>query len=176
MAFRSALRDLAGPGAGNVTIRTDDRDGPLPLPEIVEDAPAGSLVYACGPAGMLAGLKSVVARRPDLDLRIEQFTSGAPDGEKPAVTQDGTFVVELAQTGETVTVEPGTSILEAVRELRPDVLYSCEEGFCGSCETKVLEGEPVHRDTILTSQERERSATMMICVGGCASRRLVLDL
>ncbi|MFC7511983.1 2Fe-2S iron-sulfur cluster-binding protein [Streptomyces thermocarboxydus] len=75
-----------------------------------------------------------------------------------------------------MTVEPGTSILEAVRAVRPDVLYSCEEGFCGTCETKVLAGKPVHQDTILSEKERAAGNTMMICVGGCASRRLVLDL
>lgn len=179
MAFRDTLRELAG---GNLVVRTDDREGPLPLADIVRDAPEGSLVYACGPAGMLTALRSAATARPDLDLRVEQFTPGEPvmtgdsGGAGPAPAPGGGFEVELAQSGETVTVEPGTSILEAVREVRPDVLYSCEEGFCGSCETKVLEGEPIHRDTLLSEKERERSATMMICVGGCASKRLVLDL
>lgn len=154
----------------------DDQDGPLPLSGIVRDAPAGSLVYACGPPGMLAALTSAMTQRPDLDLRIEQFTTGEMEEKAPIITQDGVFVVELAHSGETVTVGPGTSILDAVREVRPDVLSSCEEGFCGTCETKVLGGEPVHRETILTEQERMRNATMMICVGGSASPRLVLDL
>jgi ferredoxin-NADP reductase len=179
MAFRPALEELAGAG-GNLVIRTDDREGPLPLAEIVRDAPEGSLVYACGPAGMLAALRSAVTARPDLDLRIEQFTAGDPGdpgAADPALAESGaSFEVELAKSGETVTVEPGTSILEAVRELRPDVLYSCEEGFCGSCETKVLAGDPVHRDTILSDKERARNTSMMICVGGCTSKRLVLDL
>jgi len=174
MAFRAALPEAGA--TGTVALRTDDRDGPLPLPEIVRDAPAGSHLYACGPAGLLTALRSAAAERPDLDLRVERFTAGeSGDGAKD-VTPGGAFEVELAGSGETVTVTPGTSILDAVRGLRPDVLFSCEEGFCGTCETKVLEGEPVHRDTILTGKERERNTTMMICVGGCASPRLVLDL
>lgn len=182
MAFRAGLRELAGSGAsGNVTIRTDDREGPLPLTDIVRDAPEGSLVYGCGPAGMLTALRSAVTARTDLDLRVEQFTAGDPAGDSSEAeaadpAPGGAFEVELAQSGETVTVEPGTSILEAVRAVRPDVLYSCEEGFCGSCETKVLEGEPVHRDTLLSEKERALNTTMLICVGGCASKRLVLDL
>jgi ferredoxin len=53
---------------------------------------------------------------------------------------------------------------------------SCEEGICGSCETTVLEGLPDHRDSVLTEAERARNKTMMVCVGGCRSERLVLDL
>ncbi|MEG3063960.1 MAG: 2Fe-2S iron-sulfur cluster binding domain-containing protein, partial [Comamonas sp.] len=53
---------------------------------------------------------------------------------------------------------------------------SCEEGLCGACETLVLEGLPDHRDSVLTEAERQASQLMMICVSGCKSRRLVLDL
>lgn len=54
--------------------------------------------------------------------------------------------------------------------------FSCEEGYCGSCETKVLGGVPEHHDTVLSAEERERGDTMMICVGRSASRLLTLDL
>ena len=175
MAFSRELLDQAG---GDVTIRTDDRDGPLPLDEIVRGCAPGTGVYACGPAGMLRAVRTAVADlRPDLDLRTEQFTA---DKDAPAapIADDAArpFEVELARSGETVVVPPGASILDAVREVRPEVMSSCEEGFCGTCETKVLAGSPIHRDTILTEREREKNTTMMICVGSCASERLVLDL
>jgi tetrachlorobenzoquinone reductase len=54
--------------------------------------------------------------------------------------------------------------------------YSCKEGICGACETKVLAGEVDHRDSILTQQERAANKSMMICVSGCRSNLLVLDL
>jgi ferredoxin-NADP reductase len=172
MAFTHTLQTLGTHGA--VAIRSDDRDGPLPLTEIVQNAPPHSLLYACGPAGMLAALRSTVAaQRPELPLNTEQFTA---DPSTSGAAQADSFEVELAHTGETVVVRPGTSILEAVRTLRPDVLSSCEEGFCGTCETKVLAGQPIHQDSILSEHERARNTTMMICVGGCASPRLVLDL
>jgi DNA-directed RNA polymerase sigma subunit (sigma70/sigma32) len=40
----------------------------------------------------------------------------------------------------------------------------------------VLEGLPDHRDSVLSKSEREANKSMMICVGGCKSERLVLDL
>lgn len=180
MAFTGTLRSWAD--GDSLTIRASDQEGPLPLPDIVRNAAAGTAIYACGPAGMLRALReTVVSERPDLELRTEQFTAAPkPDTTDEADTADGApngpFEVELSRTGETVSVPPGTSILDAVRELRPDVLSSCEEGFCGTCETKVIAGTPIHQDSILGERERAKNTTMMICVGGCASGRLVLDL
>ena len=181
LAFTGPLRELAGRSGGRLVLRSDDVDGPLPLNAIVAGAPAGSAVYACGPAGLLAALsRTVELERPDLPLRFERFGADplGPDATAAGGSAGGraSFEVELAQTGETVTVLPGQSVLDAVRPLRPDVLSSCEEGFCGTCETKVLDGTPLHRDTILSEKERARNTSMMICVGGCTSARLVLDL
>lgn len=57
-----------------------------------------------------------------------------------------------------------------------DVMTSCEDGFCGTCETTVLEGVPEHHDTILSEKERAAGKTMMVCVGRSCTPRLVLDL
>lgn len=176
MAFTGTLRSWDD--GGSLTIRADDQEGPLPLRDIVRDAAAGTALYACGPAGMLRALReTVVSERPDLELRTEQFTAEPkPDTTTADWPAGDPFEVELSRTGGTVSVPPGTSILDAVRELRPDVMSSCEEGFCGTCETKVIAGTPIHQDTILSERERAKNTTMMICVGGCASERLVLDL
>lgn len=179
LAFTRELAELARDHAGEVHLHSDDIEGPLPLADIVRGAPTGAMLYACGPGGMLTALADTVERdNPALPLRFERFTSAPaePDAADAGGGGDEPFEVELAQTGENVTVHPGQSILDAVREKRPEVLFSCEEGFCGTCETKVLDGLPVHRDTILSSRERAKNTTMMICVGGCASARLVLDL
>ncbi|MEB8338319.1 PDR/VanB family oxidoreductase [Streptomyces endophyticus] len=148
---------------------------PLDLAGIVSGTPAGTAVYACGPAGLLGAVREVCGDTGPT-LYTEQFTADPNARPVSEETASQAFEVELARTGTTVTVEPGTSILDAVRTVNPDVLSSCEEGFCGTCETKVLAGQPVHADTILNEREREAGTSMMICVGSCASRRLVLDL
>lgn len=66
------------------------------------------------------------------------------------------------------------SVLAAVRDELPHVSYSCEQGFCGTCQQRVLEGEIDHRDELLTDSERDDS--MLICVSRCRGERLVLDL
>jgi ferredoxin len=67
-------------------------------------------------------------------------------------------------------------VLDAVRAAGVEVLYSCTEGTCGTCETDVVEGTPDHRDSVLTDEERAAGETMMICVSRCRGKRLVLDL
>ncbi|CAM5236937.1 Oxidoreductase OS=Streptomyces tendae OX=1932 GN=GUR47_02240 PE=4 SV=1 [Streptomyces tendae] len=86
------------------------------------------------------------------------------------------FEVVLARSGRTVAVPPGVSVLAAVREAGVEVLYSCAEGTCGTCETEVVEGEPDHRDSVLTEEERAAGETMLVCVSRCRGPRLVLDL
>jgi ferredoxin len=95
---------------------------------------------------------------------------------EPAGDARGSFTVHLARSKRTVTVTPEKSILDTVLEAGIDVGYSCCEGVCGACETKVLEGEPDHRDSILSANERAKNTSMMICVSGCKSKSLTPDL
>lgn len=76
----------------------------------------------------------------------------------------------------TLTVPQDASVLDTVRAAGVDVLFSCAEGTCGTCETDVVEGTPEHRDSLLTAEERAAGETMMICVSRCLGARLVLDL
>ncbi|CCG03472.1 2Fe-2S iron-sulfur cluster-binding protein [Blastococcus saxobsidens] len=88
----------------------------------------------------------------------------------------GPLRVECAVAAVGVVVPPGTSILEAVRRAGLEVPAACPDGSCGACETRVLQGEPDHRDGILTADERAFGETMMICVSRARTPRLVLDL
>jgi ferredoxin len=84
--------------------------------------------------------------------------------------------VVCAAAGMTLVVPPDTSILEAVRRAGLEVPAGCADGRCGACETRVLDGEPDHRDGVLTGEERAFGETMMICVSRAATPQLVLDL
>ena len=80
------------------------------------------------------------------------------------------------RSGVTVTVPQDRSVFEMIEEAGVDVLGSCLEGICGTCEADVLEGTPDHRDSVLNSAERACGKTMMTCVSRSLSSRLVLDL
>ncbi|MFE7853877.1 PDR/VanB family oxidoreductase [Streptomyces sp. NPDC057403] len=151
-----------------VTVAPQDETGLLDLGSVLDDLPADALVYCCGPGPLL---DAVEERCPAGRLRVERFTPKAQEGG-----ENSAFEVELAQSGRTVTVAPDVSVLDAVRAAGVEVLFSCTEGTCGTCETDVLEGTPEHRDSVLTDAERESGETMMICVSRCRGGRLVLDL
>ncbi|MFF5367411.1 PDR/VanB family oxidoreductase [Streptomyces sp. NPDC013187] len=164
MAFAEEL----GRYGDRVTMAPEDESGLLDLPSVLDDVPEGTLVYCCGPGPLL---DAVEARCPSGVLRVERFQPKEQESEANTA-----FEVELAQSGRTLTVAPDVSVLDAVRAAGVEVLYSCTEGTCGTCETDVLDGEPDHRDSVLTEDERAAGETMMICVSRCRGKRLVLDL
>ncbi len=164
MAFTG---ELARYGA-RVSLAPEDETGLLDLPAVLAGLPSGTLVYCCGPGPLL---DAVEERCPPGVLRVERFRPK----ERPAGAGNA-FEVVLSRSGRTLTVTPDVSVLDAVRGAGVEVLYSCTEGTCGTCETDVLEGEPDHRDSLLTEEERARGETMLICVSRCRGRRLVLDL
>ncbi|MFI1045051.1 PDR/VanB family oxidoreductase [Streptomyces griseoruber] len=127
----------------------------------LKDLPAGAVVHCCGPEGLMA---AVAERVPS--VRVERFT--------PLAVGGGAFEVELRRSGRTLTVPAGSSVLSAVRAALPGTLYSCEQGFCGTCVQRVLAGEVDHRDALLT--DAERADSMLICVSRARGARLVLDM
>ncbi|WP_408996944.1 2Fe-2S iron-sulfur cluster-binding protein [Streptomyces ipomoeae] len=89
---------------------------------------------------------------------------------------DGGFEVVLARSAHTVTVTPGESILDALEARGVDAPWMCRSGICGTCETAVIEGDPDHRDNVLSDAERAAGRSIMLCVSRSLSGRLVLDL
>ena len=119
---------------------------------------------------MLEGFALATAGRPSAQVHVEHFQAR----EKPAA--GGGFEVRLARSHRTITVEPGETILNALLDAGMAVNYACTEGVCGTCETRVIEGIPDHRDLFLDKDEQAANKTMMICCSGAKSRTLVLDL
>ncbi|MFE9041133.1 PDR/VanB family oxidoreductase [Streptomyces sp. NPDC007818] len=158
------LADLLRLGGDRVTVVAEDEDG-YPDLSFLAQVPAETQVYCCGPDGLMDAVTAAMpaGRTP----RLERFSAVTP--------ADGTpFEVELRRSGRTVAVAAGQSVLAAVREEVPGLMYSCTQGFCGTCRQTVLAGEVDHRDELLTAAERADS--MLICVSRCAGKKLVLDL
>ncbi|MFG2769911.1 PDR/VanB family oxidoreductase [Streptomyces sp. NPDC048350] len=166
MAFTAELTALGG---GALTLVPQDEAGHIDLDAALAGLDEDTLVYVCGPGPLLAAVEE---RCPPERLRLERFS--APVVERGA--EDGAFEVECRTSGVTLDVGPGTSILDAAEAAGLDVQSSCRDGICGSCETRVIDGVPDHRDFLLSEAEHAVNATMMICVSRCASGRLVLDL
>jgi ferredoxin-NADP reductase len=169
MAF---VDELAAYG-DRVRIYPEDEAGLLPLGSFLAPPREDTLVYCCGPEPLLVAVEGCCASWPAGSLHVERFKP-KPAEAPPAVAE--TFEVVLQRSGITVTVPPDKSILEVVEEAGLYVLSACREGICGTCEQRVLEGVPDHRDSVLTPAEREDGEVMMICCSRSRTPRLVLDL
>ncbi len=169
MAF---TRELAAYG-DRVTLWPQDRHGLLDLDGLLGTPRPGTLVYACGPEPLLAAVEERMAGWPSDALHLERFS--APTVERDPADEHSVEVV-LAESGRTVLVPQDRSVLEVLLEEGVEVLHDCQEGICGSCEVKVIEGEVDHRDHVLTGPERAAGTCMMVCVSRACGKRLVLGL
>ncbi|MFE9630529.1 PDR/VanB family oxidoreductase [Streptomyces sp. NPDC006463] len=125
----------------------------------------GTLVYCCGPEPLMHAVTAAVPS--GVPVHLERFTPAAPGPARA-------FTVELHSSGRTLEVGAAETTLAAVRRALPDTPYSCQQGFCGTCQHRVLSGEVDHRDDLLTDQEREDS--MLLCVSRAKGAHLTLDL
>lgn len=142
----------------------------LNLERIFEEAPGETVFYACGPARLLEAYQRIAHQRGIAAerIRFERFSAPpTPDADRPVI-------VELQRSQKTIIVPADTSILDAANAAGATVRYECRMGTCGTCATKVIDGEPDHRDSVLT--DAERSEAMCICVSRGRSQRLALDL
>ncbi|MFE1591434.1 PDR/VanB family oxidoreductase [Nocardia sp. NPDC058705] len=171
MAFADQLTQQHG---SNVQLYPQDELGLLDIPQLLGTAQRNTQIYCCGPEAMLDAIAEHHARLGVGTVHLERFTPLAGQ----AGDADGTaFDVICAASNQTLRIPPDQSILQVAQAAGIDVFYSCEEGICGTCETKILAGQADHRDAILSVAEQERNETMMICVSRSRDRcTLRLDL
>lgn len=176
-AFRSpehgAFRDelAAAPDSGRFRFYADSLGQKLDLGTLLGRLQDGAHVYVCGPQPLIEAVQDAAAAHgvPRERVHWEQFAA-APQG-------GGAFSVVLAKSGRTVEVASGETILKAIeRENAASVDCLCREGVCGTCETRILEGEAQHCDQYLSDAEKAAQKTMMICVSRARGQRIVLDL
>ncbi|WP_078327097.1 PDR/VanB family oxidoreductase [Mycobacteroides salmoniphilum] len=151
-----------------VTVRTDDKHGIPDTAALLDQVDEHTAIYACGPGAMIAATRAGLAAGSRTELHHERFSA-------PTIVDGIAFDIELARSGETVTVNADESALEAIRRVRPNFAYSCQQGFCGTCVQKVLSGDVEHRDQLLTDRQHQ-DGQMLICVSRGNGQRLVLDL
>ncbi|WP_407496657.1 PDR/VanB family oxidoreductase [Pseudooceanicola sp. MF1-13] len=131
--------------------------------------PQTTHVFCCGPQPLMEEIKAISGHWPEGRVHFEDF--------KPVEVvraDDEAFEVELSKSGASLTVPADRSILEALRDAGHETVSSCESGTCGTCKTKLIEGEVDHRDMVL--MDHEKPDHIMICVSRAKSGKLVLDL
>jgi vanillate O-demethylase ferredoxin subunit len=144
------------------------------LESALNDRYDGSHLYLCGPNPFMDMVRAVAARFgwPEETVHLEYF-AGAEPADQGAQTS---FELKLARSGKTVTIPANKTIVDVLREEGVEVETSCEQGVCGTCVARVLDGTPEHHDCFLTSQEQARGDCMAVCISRSKSKLLVLDL
>lgn len=132
--------------------------------------PEGSHIYMCGPAGFMDLVREIGAEFVAPEAIHEEAFHAA---EQPDASHNSAFEVEFED--EVYQVSADQAIVEVLQANGVEVDTSCEEGICGTCIMTVLEGEPDHRDNVLTASEKEAGDQMAVCVSRAKSDRLVLD-
>ena len=172
-AFRQRI--AASAFAAKVQFHFDDGDSAqkLDLARLLSTMNPGVHLYVCGPKGFMDWLLNAAraAGWPAEQLHYEFF--GA---EVVKSKDDASFEVKLASSGKVVFVSKEQTVVQALAAAGIEVLTSCEQGVCGTCLTRVLEGEPDHKDMYLTPEEQAANDQFTPCCSRSKSRLLVLDL
>jgi vanillate O-demethylase ferredoxin subunit len=82
----------------------------------------------------------------------------------------------IASSGQIVKVTAEQTAAQALEAAGVFVPVSCEQGVCGTCLTRVIDGKPDHRDAFQTDDERAANDQFTPCCSRASSPRLVLDL
>jgi len=167
---------LAGCGfAAQVQFHYDSGDAAqkLDLATLLAKPEAGTHVYVCGPQGFIDYVMNTARSLgwPAAQLHVEYFSAAAVD-----TSGDGAFDVKLASNGQTFTIPAGKTVIKILEEAGVVIPYSCEEGVCGTCLTRVVEGVPDHRDMYLTEEEQAANDQFTPCCSRSKTPVLVLDL
>lgn len=134
----------------------------------VLERPSRAHVYCCGPRTLMECVRDMTGHWLATRIHFESFTEGGtprPD--------DRPFTIRLARSGRVLEVPVGKTILSVLREAQVPTAFSCESGTCGTCKTRLLEGEADHRDMVLMPEEQ--GTRIMICVSRAQSESLTLD-
>nr|WP_185731749.1 PDR/VanB family oxidoreductase [Burkholderia contaminans] len=155
--------------------RDDPRCERLDLEALFKSLDATRNVYLCGPNAMLAEAMTLSERYSLSDrLHCERF--GASRTVSDVSAPNGDFDVWAARSGRRVEVPADCSIAAALTRAGIDVPLSCEQGVCGMCMTRVLDGIPDHRDAVLSDAERAANDVILPCVSRAKSASITLDL
>jgi vanillate O-demethylase ferredoxin subunit len=173
MAFRDRIEASSFADRSRFYFDNDSASGPVDLAEVLAASQEGAHVYVCGPQGFIEAVLGTARCLgwPEAQLHCEFF------GASPVKTEsEASFEVQLASSGRVVTVPKDMSVIRALEKAGVSIMTSCEQGVCGTCLTRVIEGEPDHRDMFLSPDEHARNDQFLPCCSRSKSARLVLDL
>ncbi|MDP3700231.1 MAG: PDR/VanB family oxidoreductase [Hylemonella sp.] len=145
----------------------------LDLKKLLDKPQAGTHLYVCGPKGYMDAVLGTARTQgwPEEQLHYEFFGAEVVKSDS-----DAGFEIKLASSGRIIMVSKDQTVTQALDAAGVEVMVSCEQGVCGTCLTRVLEGVPDHKDSYLTPQEQAANDQFTPCCSRSKTPRLVLDL
>ncbi len=172
-AFRARI--AAASFADRVHFHHDNGDAAqkLDLKALLASPQAGTHLYVCGPKGYMDAVLGTAraAGWPEAQLHYEFFGADVAKSDS-----DAGFEIKLASSGRIVMVPKDQTVTQALAAAGVEVMVSCEQGVCGTCLTRVLEGVPEHKDSYLTPEEQAANDQFTPCCSRSRTPQLVLDL
>ena len=172
-AYAERLR--SAPFADHVRFHFDDGAPEQKLDLVAElKTPQPNVhLYVCGPKGFMDAVIATArdAGWSDAQIHFEYFK-----GAEVISSHDRHFDVVIKSSGKVIRVEAAQPVTKALAAHGIEIPTSCEQGVCGTCVTRVLEGEVDHRDLYLMDDEKARNDQFTPCCSRAKSPRLVLDL
>jgi len=172
-AFRARI--AASSFADRVHFHHDNGDAAqkLDLKALLANPQAGTHLYVCGPKGYMDAVLGTAraAGWPESQLHYEFFGAEVTKSDS-----DAGFEIKLASSGRIIMVPKDQTVTQALAAAGVEVMVSCEQGVCGTCLTRVLEGVPDHKDSYLTPEEQAANDQFTPCCSRSKTPRLVLDL
>lgn len=171
-AFLERLK--MSPFADRVRVHFDEiADSRLQAATLLANPQAGHHLYVCGPSGFMQHVLDTATSLgwSDEHLHREYFAAAPLD-----TSADGTFSIKLSSSGQVFEIAADKSVVQVLESHGIEIPVSCEQGVCGTCLTRVLEGVPDHRDLFLTEDEQAANDQFTPCCSRARSALLVLDL
>jgi vanillate monooxygenase ferredoxin subunit len=169
-AFRNRIAETAF--ADRVLFHHDDgpQEQRLDPQALFAGAARNADAYVCGPPAFIDWVYAAAGKAgfPKDRIYREYFAAAANEsecGETP-------FQLRIASTGDVIDVGANESAVAALARHGIEIPVSCEQGVCGTCVTRVIEGDPDHRDMLMIDTNDEFTP----CCSRAFSALLVLDL
>ncbi|MEO8022301.1 PDR/VanB family oxidoreductase [Polaromonas sp.] len=172
-AFLDEIKASAFAGRTQFHFDAGPAEQKLDIAATLAGAGPGHQLYVCGPTGFIDHVVSSAkaAGWSSEQIHLEYFGAAPQDS-----SGDTAFEVKIASTGKTYAVGAQQSVVAALMDQGVEILTSCEQGVCGTCITRVLEGQPDHRDMYFTDEEKAKNDQFTPCCSRAKSKTLVLDL
>lgn len=169
-----AFVDRLAPYGARVTYWDSTAGRRLDVERVIPPARTGLVIYSCGPGRLIEAIQATArkAQWHDRDIHFERFKASS----RPPPSADRSLVVRATRSGRNVEITSDETILSGLTRAGIKVASSCMSGLCGTCEVRVLAGQPDHRDDVLTPAQREAGDRMLVCVSRALSDQLDLEV